>query len=50
MTKAVNNVAIGKRVQVKMIDLGDGWALPQWQLSDELPEHDPWQAPGPPFP
>ena len=50
MTKAVNNVAIGKRVQVKMIDLGDGWALPQWQLSDEPPEHDPWQAPGPPFP
>ena len=46
----LNNIAIGKRVQVTMVDLGDGWALPQWQLSDEPPEHEPWQAPGPAFP
>ncbi len=39
------NVAIGKRVEVTMIDMGDGMALPQFRLSDEDPEHDPWQFP-----
>ena len=29
------NVAINKRVEVRMIDLGDGMALPQWKLSGE---------------
>ena len=43
----LERVAIGKRVEVTMVDLGDGWALPQWRLSDEPPEHEPWQAPGP---
>ena len=39
------NVAIGKRVEVTMIDMGDGMALPQFRLSDEPPEHEPWQFP-----
>jgi uncharacterized OB-fold protein len=39
------NMAIGKRVEVTFIDLGDGWALPQWRLSNEPPESTPWQIP-----
>ena len=39
------NVAIGKRVEVTMIDMGDGMALPQFRLSDEDPEHEVWQFP-----
>ncbi len=45
--EAAANVAIGKRVHVRMVDIGDGWAIPQWELSDEPPEGTPWQAPGP---
>ena len=40
------NVAINKRVQVKIIDLGDGMGLPQWQISDEPPAGPLWQVPG----
>ncbi len=40
------NVAINKRVEVKIIDLGDGMGLPQWQLSDEPPAGPEWQVPG----
>ena len=43
--EARENVAIGKRVEVTFIDLGDGWGLPQWRLSGEAPEHEPWQIP-----
>jgi uncharacterized OB-fold protein len=39
-------VAIGKRVEVRFVDLGDGLALPQFELSDEPPEVAPWRAPG----
>lgn len=39
------NVAIGKRVEVTMVDMGDGMALPQFRLSDEAPEHETWQFP-----
>jgi uncharacterized protein len=42
-----DNIAIGKRVEVHMVDLGDGWALPQWRLSDEPTEGAPWQIPRP---
>ncbi len=45
----LEQIAIGKRVEVTMVDLGDGWALPQWRLSDEPPEHEPWQPAGPPL-
>ena len=37
------NLAIGKRVEVTMADLGDGWALPLFRLSDENPERKPRQ-------
>ena len=39
------DVAIGKRVEATFVDLGDGWALPQWRLSGEPDEHAPWQIP-----
>jgi uncharacterized OB-fold protein len=37
-------VAIGKRVRACFVPLGGGMALPQFCLSDETPEHEPWQA------
>lgn len=40
------NVAVNKRVKLKMIDMGDGMALPQWTLSDEAPAGPLWQVPG----
>jgi uncharacterized OB-fold protein len=39
------NVAIGKRVEACFVDLDDRMALPQFRLSDEPPEHEPWRAP-----
>ena len=44
--EAPSNVAVNRRVQVKIIDLGDGMGLPQWQLSDEPPAGPLWQVPG----
>ena len=38
------NVAIGKRVEVCFVDLSDDFALPQFRLSAEAPEHTPWRA------
>ena len=40
------NVAINKRVQLHMMDLGDGWGLPEWELADEPSEGAEWQVPG----
>ncbi|MQA00853.1 MAG: hypothetical protein GEU80_16285 [Dehalococcoidia bacterium] len=40
-----DRVAIGQRVDVTFVHLGDGWALPQFRLSDESPEHETWQIP-----
>ena len=42
-----SNVAINKRVEVRMIDLGDGMALPQWKLSGEPSADEKWQVPAP---
>ncbi len=44
--EAPSNVAVNRRVQVKIIDLGDGMGLPQWQLSNESPAGPLWQVPG----
>lgn len=41
-----NLVAINKRVKLHMMDLGDGWGLPEWELSDEPSEGPEWQVPG----
>ena len=41
-----DRAAIGKRVEVCFVDLGDAMALPQFRLSDEPPEVPPWRAPG----
>ena len=43
--EAPENVAVNKRVQVKIIELGDGMGLPQWVLSDEPPAGPLWQVP-----
>ena len=40
------NVAINKRVQVKIVDMGDGMGLPQWTLSGEPSDGTEWQVPG----
>jgi uncharacterized OB-fold protein len=37
-------VAIGKRVDVCFLDIDETMALPQFHLSDEPPEHEPWRA------
>ena len=42
-----DEVAVNKRVQAKIIDLGDGMGLPQWQLSEEAPDGEPWQITAP---
>jgi uncharacterized OB-fold protein len=41
-----DNVAINKRVKLHMMDLGEGWGLPEWELSDEPSEGQEWQVPG----
>lgn len=43
--EAEEEVAIGKRVRVCFVPFGEGLALPQFCLSDEPPEHEPWRAP-----
>ena len=37
------NVAIGKRVEVVFLDIGEGFALPQFKLSNEPPQGPLWQ-------
>lgn len=43
--EAEDRVAIGERVEVCFVALGEGLALPQFTLSGEPPEHPPWRAP-----
>jgi uncharacterized OB-fold protein len=38
-------VAIGRRVEVCFVPLADDMALPQFRLSDDPPEHEPWRVP-----
>jgi len=44
LPEAEDQVAIGRRVRVCFVDLTDDFALPQFALADELPEHEPWRA------
>ncbi len=37
------NVAIGKRVEVVFVDIGESFSLPQFRLSAEPPESEIWQ-------
>lgn len=39
------NVAIGRRVEVVFVSIGEGLALPQFRLSNEDSEYEPWRAP-----
>lgn len=39
-----DNVAIGMRVVACFVDLDERFALPQFQLADQPPEHSPWRA------
>ena len=41
-----NKVAVNKRVKLHMVDVGDGWGLPQWELSGEPSEGPEWEVPG----
>lgn len=43
-------VAIGLRVRVQFIPLGDGMALPAFSLTDEAPEARPWRLGNPQTP
>lgn len=43
VAESEDHVAIGKRVKVCFLDLDDTMALPQFQLIDEPPEHEPWR-------
>jgi uncharacterized OB-fold protein len=38
-------VAIGRRVEVCFLDVDETMALPQFRLTDEPPEVEPWRAP-----
>ena len=39
------NVAIGSRVRVTFLDTEEGLSLPQFTLTDEPPEGEPWRYP-----
>lgn len=41
-----SDVAIGKRVVVAFQDVSEDLAIPQFRLTDEPPEEQPWQIPG----
>jgi len=40
-----DEVAIGKRVEVVFQDISEGFTLPQFRLSDELPRGSVWRFP-----
>jgi hypothetical protein len=37
------NVAIGSRVEVVFVDVGEGFSLPQFKLSGEPPQGPVWR-------
>lgn len=41
----VEQVGIGSRVRIVMHDMGDGMALPQWMLDDEVEQPEIWRYP-----
>jgi len=49
LPEAEERVAIGLRVRVQFVALGDGLALPAFSLTDEPPEAEPWRL-GDPVP
>lgn len=42
-----SNQAVKVRVEVRVIDLGDGMGLTQWKLSGEPSVAEEWQVPAP---
>ena len=42
----VLRTGIGSRVRIVYLDVGDGFALPQWKLDTEVEQPEPWRYPG----
>jgi hypothetical protein len=42
----VRRVGIGSRVRVVFVDVGEGFALPQWTLDESAAQPTPWRYPG----
>jgi uncharacterized OB-fold protein len=41
----VRTVGIGSRVKIVFVDVGDGFALPQWTLDEGVEQPAPWRYP-----
>ena len=44
--ESVQRAGIGSRVRIVYLDVGDGFALPQWTLDTESEQPTPWRYPG----
>ena len=44
--ESVQRTGIGSRVRIVYLDVGDGFALPQWTLDTESEQPKPWRYPG----
>jgi uncharacterized OB-fold protein len=42
----VKTAGIGSRVRIVYVDMGAGFALPQWTLDADVPQPTPWRYPG----
>jgi hypothetical protein len=42
----VRRTGIGARVRIVFVDVGPGFALPQWTLDESAPQPAPWRYPG----
>ncbi len=42
----VRRVGIGSRVRIVFVDVGPGFALPQWTIDESVPQPTPWRYPG----
>ena len=41
----VRRCGIGSRVRIVVVDVGDGFAIPQWTLDEQQPADPPWRYP-----
>jgi len=44
--EVVRRAGIGSRVRIVFLDVGEGFALPQWTLDTESDQPEPWRYPG----
>ena len=45
-SEVVRVAGIGSRVRIVYVDIGDGFALPQWMLDPDVEQPEPWRYPG----